>query len=145
MTTPNACGVIGKTNLAQGGTATASDPGPVNNVFDGNAATKWYFINSPRPWIAYQFGGVMRYVVTSYSVTSGDDWPDRDPAAWQLQGSNDGTTWTTLDTRTNEYFGNRAQTNYYAFTNAVAYASYRFTVTANAGSPDFQVAEIQLF
>ena len=71
----------------------------------------------------------------------------RDPTSWRLEGTNDATlaTWTTLDTRTSEYFGNRAQTSYYAFTNAVAYGYYRFTVTANAGSPDFQVAEIQLF
>jgi Ricin-type beta-trefoil lectin domain/NedA-like, galactose-binding domain len=145
----NACGTIGKTNLAQGGTVSASAPGSSINVmtkaFDGDASTKWYLGGSSTPWIAYRFGGATSHVVTSYSVTSGDDWTDRDPTAWELQGSNDGTNWTTLDTRTGQRFENRAQTNYYAFSNANSYNGYRFYVTANNGSVDFQVAEIELF
>jgi hypothetical protein len=145
VTTPNVCGVIGKTNLAQGGTATASVAGAAGNAFDGDAMTKYYIVGTSTPWIAYQFAGAATKVVTSYSVTSGNDWTDRDPAAWQLQGSNDGMNWTTLDTQIGQYFGNRFQTNYFTFTNATAYSNYRLNVTANDGSPDFQLAEIQLF
>jgi hypothetical protein len=128
---------------------TASAPGSsinvLTNAFDGNAATKWYVGGVATPWVAYQFAGTTRQVVTSYSVTSGDDWTDRDPTAWELQGSNDGTSWKTLDTRTGQRFGNRMQTNFYAFSNAVSYNRHRFFVTANNGSVDFQLAEIQLF
>jgi hypothetical protein len=145
----NACGAIGKTNLAQGGTVRASAVGSSINdmakVFDGDASTKWYLGGSATPWIAYQFGGGATHIVTSYSVTSGDDWTDRDPTAWQLQGSNDATNWTTLDSRTDQRFENRAQTNFYAFSNATSYNGYRFYVTANNGSKDFQIAEIELF
>jgi len=149
ISTANVCGAIGKVNVAQGGTVTASDPGAsvqvMTNAFDGDAATKWLVVGAATPWIAYQFAGATSYVVTSYSVTSGDDWSDRDPKAWRFEGSNNGSTWTTLDTQMNEYFGNRLQTNYYTFTNGTAYNRYRLIVTANNSSHDFQLAEIQLF
>ena len=62
-----------------------------------------------------------------------------------MQGTNSGAVWTTIDTRTGETFANRFQTNLYTCANATAYRRYRFLVTANGGSTDFQVAEIQLF
>jgi hypothetical protein len=38
--------------------------------------------------------------MTSYSLTSQHVVTGRTPSAWTLQGSNDGTTWTTVDSRT---------------------------------------------
>ncbi len=84
-------------------------------------------------------------------MTSGNDSPDRDPKTWMLQGSNDADagadagSWVTLDTRTDQAFTNRFQTLSYSFTNATTYSHYRFVVTANNGSIDFQVSEIMLF
>ncbi len=59
--------------------------------------------------------------------------------------SNDGLTWTTVDTRTGQTFAARFQTNNYMFTNGTAYPRYRLNVTANSGGPDLQLAELQLF
>ena len=125
---------------------TASDPGssgtPMAQAFDGLATTKWLVGASPTPWVAYQFAGATRNVVTSYSLTSGDDWTDRDPTAWLLEGSNDGSSWTRLDTRTGQRFANRAQTNYASADDLRCISVW---CTANNGSTGFQVAEIQLF
>jgi hypothetical protein len=114
-------------------------------VFDNDATTKWFVSLSSTPWIAYAFASNAAHTVTAYSVTSANDAPDRDPAGWQLQGTNSGAAWTTIDTRTGELFANRFETHFYSCVNATAYRRYRFLVTANAGSVDFQVAEVQLF
>jgi hypothetical protein len=136
-------------NLAQGGTVTASDPGTdpedMTKAFDGSAATKWFVSQVKTPWIALAFPASAQHTVTSYAVTSANDAPDRDPSGWQLQGSSNGATWTTIDTRTGEAFASRFQTNFYTCVNTTPYKRYRFLVTANNGSVDFQVDEIQLF
>jgi NedA-like, galactose-binding domain len=143
----NVCGA--PPNLAQGGTVAASNPGvspeDMAKAFDGDSLTKWFAGGVTTPWIAYTFANNASHTVTSYAVTSANDAPDRDPTGWQLQGSNVGNTWTTIDTRTGEAFANRWQTNFYTCTNTTAYKRYRFLVTANNGSVDFQVDEIQLF
>ncbi len=145
--TANVCGA--PPNLAQGGMVTASNAGvspeDMSKAFDNDALTKWFAGGVTTPWIAYAFAAGAMHTVTSYAVTSANDAQDRDPSGWQLQGSNTGATWTTIDTRTGEMFANRFQTNFYTCTNATSYKRYRFLVTANNGSPDFQVAEIQLF
>jgi len=143
----NVCGA--PPNLAQGGTVTASNPGNVNEemtkAFDGDGMTKYFVFATKTPWLAYEFGQSATHVVNAYGVASANDFPVRDPSAWLLEGSNDGTTWATLDTRTGQIFANRLQTNIYPCANTTAYSHYRFSVTANNGSPDTQVAEIMLF
>ncbi|MGN8067611.1 discoidin domain-containing protein [Mucilaginibacter sp. SG564] len=80
-------------------------------------------------------------VLKGYALTSGNDAPDRDPKSWKLAGSNDGVVFTQLDVRTNESFPSRNQTKSYTFSNTTAYKYYRLYVTANNGSPDFQLSE----
>jgi hypothetical protein len=151
--TLNVCSGGGQVNRAQGGTITASvptDPKATESrakIFDNDVATKWYVTATTTPWIAYQFAAGQSYAITSYSVTSANDTPLRDPKSWRLEGTNDATlsTWMLLDTRTNETFANRFQTNVYSFANTTAYIAYRFFVTANAGAAQCQFAEIQLF
>ncbi len=52
--------------------------------------------------------------------------------------------WTQLDTRTNEIFNERFQTNVYEFENETEYLFYRLNITANSGQPYTQLAEFQL-
>ncbi|MNI72562.1 hypothetical protein D3C73_1285130 [compost metagenome] len=83
--------------------------------------------------------------MTSYSITSANDVPARDPKNWTLQGSNNGTNWTTLDTRTNEAFASRFLQKTYTFSNTTAYAYYRLNVSANNGDTNLQLADIGLY
>jgi hypothetical protein len=151
-----ACGGGGQSNVCgtltspQGGTVTSSSPGvapeDMTKAFDGNTATKWFAGNGVKTgWIAFQFMPATSHTVTSYSISSANDVPARDPNAWQLQGSNDGQTWTTVDTRTGEMFAARFQTNKYTCTTPGAYSRYRLNVTANSGGTDLQLSELQLF
>src|ERR1043165_3540975 len=51
-----------------------------------------------------------RKVVSSYALTSANDFQQRDPQDWRLLGSNDGgKTWATLDKRAGEIFSERHQ------------------------------------
>lgn len=130
--------------------ASMDNPGygePAAMAFDGSTATKWY-TGGPQPaaWLQYKFGGGAAWVVTNYSLTSANDVSQRDPKDWQLLGSNDGATWTTLDTRSGETFANRFLTKPYSFFNATAYRYYRLNITTNAGGSSYglQLAEFTL-
>ncbi|WP_233268826.1 discoidin domain-containing protein [Mucilaginibacter lacusdianchii] len=109
-------------------------------VTDNDLGTK-FLINpyNPALYMQLQFRDAKR--VISYALTSGNDANTRDPKNWTLAGSNDGTTWTTVDTKTDEIFASRGLTKNYAITNETAYTYYRLSITANNGSSLFQMAE----
>lgn len=70
-------------------------------------------------------------VVNAYTLTSGNDSPQRDPKDWNLAASNDGKNWTVIDSRSNQIFPNRTQTIQFNTTNNTAYKYYRLNITAN--------------
>jgi hypothetical protein len=131
-----------------GGTVTAhgeytADGTPAVAAFDGNLGTKWIDLNAPS-WIQYQFPGGQSYVIDQYTITSVNDFPSRDPRSWVLEGSNDGVHFTVLDTRTNQTFANRFQTNTYNFVNNAAYAYYRLDQITTNGDPFLSIDGIAL-
>lgn len=111
------------------------------NVIDNTSATKYLTFHNAG-WVQYQAPG--QYKVSSYSITSANDAPERDPLNWTLQGSNNGTSWTTIDTRTAEDFPSRLQRRVFNISNTTAFSYYRFNFTNNSGTI-LQVAEVELF
>lgn len=70
------------------------------NIFDnviGGGDAKWCCddatLDNPM-WVAVQFEEPVS--LTHFTVTSGNDTPDRDPTDWAIQGSNDGVTYTDI-------------------------------------------------
>jgi CxxC motif-containing protein (DUF1111 family) len=137
----------GETEITNsGGTVTAqyndSPAGEgVANLTDNDINTKYLTFNASA-WVQLQVSEP--YVVTRYTLTSANDSPERDPLNWTLQGSNNGSTWTTIDSRSNEDFPNRFQTREFTFNNSAGYSYYRFNLQNNSGSI-LQLAEIELF
>lgn len=83
--------------------ATATNPGGSNpagqgpgNVLDDNLGSKW--CDSNRGALMLDFGAPVR--VDGYGWATADDQPARDPVRWRLEGSDNGSTWTLLDDRT---------------------------------------------
>ncbi|WP_203896858.1 ricin-type beta-trefoil lectin domain protein [Virgisporangium aliadipatigenens] len=113
------------------------------SVVDHSQYTKYLVYGTTTTWLGYTTEADA--TATRYTVTSANDAPDRDPRSWSLLASPDGTSWTTLDTRTDQVFATRFQTLSYPLTNTAAYRHYRLEVTANNGSPDFQLAELAIF
>jgi hypothetical protein len=113
-------------------------------AFDGSIHSKWCNWTDQTGWLQYQFGGGAAWPISQYALTCAEDLPIRDPKDWQFQGSNNGTNWTTLDTRTNETFTERLQTKSYVFVNFRPYCFYRLNITANHGNGGLQLAELNL-
>ena len=111
------------------------------NLVDGSDQTKW-LVFARTGWVEVELAEPVK--VVEYALTSANDAAGRDPRDWTLQGSDDGSTWTTLDTQTNQDFSARFQTKQYSFSNDVAYKHYRLDITANHGDSIVQLAELQL-
>ncbi|MGH3461665.1 MAG: GH92 family glycosyl hydrolase [Kribbellaceae bacterium] len=111
------------------------------NVADGDKFTKW-LVFEPTGWLVFTLSEAV--TIKRYALTSANDAPGRDPRNWTLQGSNDGTTWTTFDTRTGEDFESRFQTKVYDVDNDTAYRFYKLDITQNHGDGIVQLADVVL-
>ena len=86
-------------NLFTGGTASASGTyktQTANLAFDGNAATYWESDNdaSGFRWLRYDLASAV--VIRNFYLSSTTEYTNEVPRDFLLQGSNDGTSWTTL-------------------------------------------------
>ncbi|HWD81617.1 MAG TPA: discoidin domain-containing protein, partial [Kribbella sp.] len=108
------------------------------NAADGDKFTKW-LVFEPTGWLVYQTSAPV--VIKKYALTSANDADGRDPQNWTVSGSNDGTTWTTLDTQTGQSFENRFQTKEYSFANDTAYTYFKLDITLNHGENIVQLAD----
>jgi hypothetical protein len=80
--------------------------------------------------------------VTMYSLTSGTTGSA--PSGWTLEGSNDGTSWTTVDRRTGEKWAFPSYTRSFSVTSPKAYTQYRLVMTPAAGADGVTLAELEL-
>lgn len=81
-------------------------------------------------WVQYQFTSaktIRAYEVMPWSI---DTWPTRALAAWHLDGSNDGSTWTELDARTHAWGWSPWAAESYPIASPAAYTHYRLVITA---------------
>lgn len=120
---------------------------------DGLTSTKW-LDNSATSFLKYDFGVGVTKTVRRYRITSANDNEARDPKDWTLDGSNDNSNWTTVDTRAGEAFGNRLETREFKLNGtAGAYRYYRLNITANSSSgataviqlAEFRVSEVDVW
>lgn len=105
---------------------------PAINAFDGSTATKWSSNATTTGHLGFRLKTAK--VVTQYTVTGYGG--NQDAKNWDFQGSNDGSSWTTLDSRTNITFsGTTSQA--FSFSNSTGYLYYRLNVTANNGNSTY--------
>ncbi|WP_329245374.1 hypothetical protein OG417_49555 [Actinoallomurus sp. NBC_01490] len=110
------------------------------NLVDASTR-KWF---APHSRASLEFRLTRPVAVDRYVLTSANDAPDRDPAAWTLRGSADGQTWRTLDVRSGQSFAGRHQPRAYRIADPGAYDHYRLDITANHGSPHLQLQAVRL-
>ncbi|WP_257667486.1 discoidin domain-containing protein [Parapedobacter tibetensis] len=108
-------------------------------AFDGNRETKFLLGGFNGAWLQYKLN--TSAVAGAYTLTSANDFPERDPIDWNLQGSHDGENWTTLDSRSGEIFEERFQMKVYRINNEVAYTFYRLNIMRNRSGNTFQMAD----
>jgi hypothetical protein len=99
-----------------------------SNFYFGNTSTGTEFL---------QFQCGLRFKEASYTVFTPNLNTNHLPRTWVYEASNDGTTWVTLDTRTNETLTANTQYTYPVTSNAGYYAYRRIRITATqlAGWP----------
>ena len=123
------------------------------NVFDnqvGGGDMKWC-CEGPTQSIYVQFSTT--YVLTHFTITSGNDGAVRDPDQWEIQGSNDGTNWTTIfeyDDDGTSPFTARSQVIRYNgggddFDTPDAYSYFRYIVTSVVSGSMHQINELEFF
>nr|AGU11690.1 hypothetical protein [uncultured organism] len=106
-------------------------------------------LRSGNKWLAHRNGADLEFtlgaaaVVTAYRLTSGNDFTERDPSDWVLEGSHDGITWTLLDSRTDERFGRREEILEFEFANSASYLHYRLRITRNRGGHETQLSRVE--
>lgn len=121
------------------------------NVFDnltGGSNNKWCCDGAPHQLTA-DFGAGNAKILKAFTLTSSNDTPARDPVDWQIEGSNDNSSWTTIfDSNATNYFSaTRDQVVYFGpadFTNTTAYQYLRYNVATTGGS-NHALAEIEYF
>ncbi|WP_081861386.1 GH92 family glycosyl hydrolase [Cellulomonas sp. HZM] len=108
---------------------------------DATSSTKW-LVRTNTAWLQYKLTGAK--TVKAYSITSANDSEARDPKAWQVLGSNDGTTWSVVDTQSDIDFPSRFQTQTFQAATPGSYLYYRLNITANSGDSLIQLADWEI-
>lgn len=132
-------------NLAQGISSPSGhgkgDGNSIENSIDGKINTKWC-IEKPGDRVMWMASLPKPSTVKSYSLTSANDVPERDPQDWILEGSDDGKIWKPVDKqKLGSPFENRFQAKTFKVAKPGEYRFYRFTFTTK-GYNHFQIAEI---
>lgn len=114
---------------------------------DRTQTTGWITDWSQSGWLKLQLPAAK--VVYGYGIVgwSPDAWSGRCPKSWTFEGSNDGSTWTVLDTRTNlnQETWWRWGERFFPVASPASYLYYRLNITANYGDGYMGVSNLALY
>jgi hypothetical protein len=114
-------------------------------LFDNKPTTKWYSDKGFKGFpchIAWKYNNL--FPVSAYTLISGNDTPGRDPKAWNLYGSNNGESYTLIDSQSDIVFQERRQSITFNLSQTVTYKYFKFEITATANGNPPQLSEIAL-
>jgi hypothetical protein len=110
------------------------------NATDDNWVTSWTSASNIPQWLCVQLATAAIY--TEYCIGS---YPDgRSPTGWTFQGSNDGSTWTTLDTQTGISGWATSTFKNFTFSNSTAYLYYRVNISAGGDGSYVSISRFRL-
>lgn len=112
------------------------------NLFDRNMQTKYYTEESRTCYIEVELPTPM--TLDSYTLTSCQDYPERDPKSWIVEGFD--KSWEPISEIINFDFPCRYATMRFPGDDSKLYRGFRLRVTENNGASDrFQFLKLQLF
>lgn len=116
----------------------------VDASLDGQPGTKWCVEHGGRDivWQA-DFGDTPHALPDRYTLVSANDMPERDPAHWIVEGSQDGEQWMVLDERSGEKFSGRHEARTFTLLKTEAVRRLRITFKVPSDRIHFQIAEIE--
>ncbi|MES2935330.1 MAG: discoidin domain-containing protein [Pseudomonadota bacterium] len=126
-------------NLAANKVATASTSSQAaSNAVDVNASSRWESAHGVDPsWISVDLGGV--YPLIEVAI----DWEAANAANYQIQGSTNGTVWTTLASRNGGTFGNR--TDSVSVTGSYRYVRMYATARSAGNNWGYSIFEFKVY
>ncbi len=107
------------------------------NLFDDNPNTKWLDFaldeGTRASFVEFETAGDARYVLSSYTLTSANDEPARDPLNFRLLATNVTNPsfpgdYVELDSQTGVTFGDRFEKQIFNISNSIAYHTYRLVI-----------------
>lgn len=123
----------------------------VDKIIDGEVVTKFLdFLLDDGMTFTVDLGGDAA-IATSISFSTANDFEERDPMQFEVLGSNDGSSFTSIATDDVTCISDRFFERTYNFVNTIAYRHYQIAYTnacdPSGGSdfPSIQIAETQLF
>ncbi len=138
---PQSPGVVRLTGVASTArcapTPAAED---VTRLVDGDPQTK-FLVFGTAAWALFDAGGPS--TLSHYALTSANDFPQRDPLRWVLEGSNDARTWVELDVQVDQRFPARFERREFPVDAPRFYRWYRLQME-NTGDAVVQLAELEL-
>lgn len=110
---------------------------------DNDSGTYWHSnLYSGQPfWLKYEFPE--NKPVKEYSIASRPIDPLWYPVSWELQGSNDDSTWVNIDRQTNQKFM-RNDRKKFVLSKCVSYKYYKLVVTKADGNSYCVISEFNL-
>lgn len=113
-------------------------------LLDRDPSTDDVFGSVTSGFVAYDLGSGNSAIVNAYYVRATDNsqYVDQAPISWELQGSDNGSSWVTLDTRNKEVGWSGSEVRFYEFANETAYRHHRFRWYGVDGLNSTRFAEI---
>lgn len=108
-----------------GGTASGDWSNDYANAFDGNLTT--YTTGDNPGYVQYDMGAGNEFVMVGYRIKSATavQYPLGPLVNWTVQGSNNGSSWTTLDTHTGYDWSAVSGDHTFTIANTTSYRYYR--------------------
>ena len=120
---------------------------PAWMAFDGDTSTSWQdnFGNTPGTmFLSYAFAGGTPSRISGYRLGNGFSGP-ASPSAWTFYGSNDGTTWPQLDSRSGVTWAGTGVTQDYTLpAGPAAYSQYKWVFLSVSGANYLLVSTAQV-
>ena len=130
-------------NTAPSGVASQTGGSSAAYQFFDNAYTIGV-LGSPYGFVKYDFGSGNGKVIKQYKIGARNDYPTSAPRAWTFAGSNDDSTYTTLDTQSGQGFSG-GQLKVYNISNTTNYRYYRTNLTQTNGHSNMTFNSIEMF
>lgn len=111
------------------------------NLFDRDMQTKFYTDKSRTAWVEIELDKPMS--LHSYTLTSCQDYPERDPRSWVVEGFD--RSWETVSEVNGFEFPCRYASMRFQSDSDKLYRGFRLRVTENNGADRFQLLKWQLF
>lgn len=121
--------------------ASSSGNFPTYNPYfcwSGSSANQFWIGSGATGWIQIDLGSALAIAATCSIQVNDIPEPNRAPRNWTLQGSNNGTDFTVIDTVTGQTAWSSAQIRTFTVdTQSTAYRYYRVNITLNNGDGSF--------